>query len=47
MITKLNDPKSGNILLDDMPMSLMAFQDIQHNISYVTHYNFLFEDTLE
>ena len=36
LITKLSDPKSGNIFLDDMPMSLMTFQDIQHKISYVT-----------
>lgn len=36
LITKLTEPKSGNIFLDDMPLSLMTFQDVQHKISYVT-----------
>lgn len=36
LVTKLSDPVSGNIYLDDMPLSLMTFQDIQHKISYVT-----------
>lgn len=47
LITKLSDPESGNISLDDMPLSLMTFQDIQHKISYVTQENFLFKGTLE
>ena len=47
LITKLTDPSSGNIYLDDMPLSIMTFQDIQHKISYVTQENFLFRGTLQ
>lgn len=47
LITKLTDPTSGNIYLDDMPLSIMTFQDIQHKISYVTQENFLFRGTLQ
>lgn len=46
LITKLTDATSGNIYLDDMPLSLMTFQDVQHKISYVTQENFLFKGTL-
>lgn len=47
LLTKLSDPTSGNIYIDDMPISLMTFQDIQHKVSYVTQENFLFKGTLE
>lgn len=47
LITKLSDPDSGRIFLDDMPLSLLTFDDIQQTISYVTQENFLFRGTLE
>lgn len=47
LITKLSDPDEGRIFLDDMPLSLMTFDDIQQTVSYVTQENFLFKGTLQ
>lgn len=47
LLTKLSSPTHGNIYFDDMPLSLMTFQDIQQKVSYVTQENLLFRGTLE
>lgn len=47
LLTKLSEPNEGKICLDDMPLSLMTFHDIQQTISYVTQENFLFRGTVE
>lgn len=36
LITKLSNPNAGRIYIDDMPVELMTFSDIQQQISYVT-----------
>ena len=36
LITKLDEPSSGKIAYDNLPLSLMSFHDIQQLVSYVT-----------
>ena len=46
LLGRFYDPTSGEILIDDVPLSSIALKDLRHNIALVTQDVFLFRDTI-
>jgi len=46
LLERFYDPTSGEILVDDVPITQIALKDLRHNIALVTQDVFLFRDTI-
>ncbi len=47
LLERFYDPTSGEILIDETPISSIGLKDLRHNIALVTQDVFLFRDTIE
>lgn len=47
LLCRFDDPKSGELRLDDVPLSAMRIRDLRKRISLVTQRTVLFDDTIE
>ena len=47
LLERFYDPTSGEILIDDVPISRVSLQELRHNVALVTQDVFLFRDSIE
>ncbi|MES2962388.1 MAG: ABC transporter ATP-binding protein [Bdellovibrionota bacterium] len=47
LLERFYDPTSGEILLDDVPLSQIDLRELRHNVALVTQDVFLFRDSIE
>ena len=47
LLCRFDDPQSGSVLLDDVPLSKMRTRDLRKRIALVTQRTILFDDTIE
>ena len=47
LLCRFDDPKSGSVCLDDVPLNEMRIRDLRRRIALVTQRTILFDDTIE
>jgi ATP-binding cassette, subfamily B, bacterial MsbA len=47
LLCRFDDPQSGNICLDDVPLNQLRIRNLRKRIALVTQQTFMFDDTIE